>query len=151
MCGAVFPSCFLVWGQIHASTRDSWMLTGKSESISCGDTAPLSWFLCAPGFVCALPKSVFPVLWKSVIKSHWPPKSNTQVVLSAFAGLWVGKFVVGPRTFLTVQEFPWSNCSAFCGSSAQQFCVGANGDLLQEGLCHMLHYAKSSSDNHFAF
>ena len=63
----------------------------------------------------------------------------------------IRKSVVGPRTFLTVQEFPWYNCSAFCGSSAQQFCVGANGDLLQEGLCHMLHYAKSSSDNHFAF
>ena len=63
----------------------------------------------------------------------------------------VGKSAVGPRTFLTVQEFPWCNCSAFCGSSAQQFCGGANGDLLQESLCYMLHYTKSSSDNHFAF
>ena len=105
MCGAVFPPCFLVWGQTHASTRDSWTLTGKSESVSCGDTAPFSWFLCVSGFVCALRKSVFPVLWKSVIKSHWPPKSNSLVVLSPFVGLWVGKSVVGPRTFLSVWEF----------------------------------------------
>ena len=27
----------------------------------------------------------------------------------------VGTFVVGPRTFLTVREFLWYNCSAVCG------------------------------------
>ena len=51
----------------------------------------------------------------------------------------VGKSVLGPRTFLTVQEFLWYNCSAVCASSARQLYGGANGDLLQEGLCHMLH------------
>ena len=29
----------------HASARDSWMLTGKSGSVSCGVTAPFSWVL----------------------------------------------------------------------------------------------------------
>ena len=37
-----------------------------------------------------------------------------------------------------VWEFPWYNCSAVCGLSAQRLCGGANGDLLQEGLCHRL-------------
>ena len=44
-----------------------------------------------------------------------------------------------PRTFLTVQEFLWYNFSAVSGSSAQWLYGGANGDLLQEGLCYMLH------------
>ena len=40
----------------HASTRDSWTLTGKSGSVSCGFTAPFSW---AQGF--SVPsKSLFP-------------------------------------------------------------------------------------------
>ena len=33
----------------------------------------------------------------------------------------------------------WYNCSAVCGSSAQQLCGGVNGNLLQEGFCHMLY------------
>ena len=35
-------------------------------------------------------------------------------------------------------EFLWYNCSAVCGSSAGQLYGGANVELLQEGLCHML-------------
>ena len=39
---------------------------------------------------------------------------------------------MGPGTFLTVQEFIWYNCSAVCGSSAQQWLYGrVNGDLLK--------------------
>ena len=45
---------------------------------------------------------------------------------------------MGPRTFLTVQEFLLYNCCAVCGSSSWWLCGGANGNL-QEGLCHMLH------------
>ena len=48
----------------------------------------------------------------------------------------VGKSFVGPRTYLTVQEFVWYNCSAVCGSTAWWLYGGANGDVLQEGLCH---------------
>ena len=36
-----------------------------------------------------------------------------------------------------MRELLWCNCSPVCGSSAQQLCSGANGDLLQKNLCHM--------------
>ena len=42
----------------HASTRDSWTLTGKSGSVSCGVTAPFSWVWCAQSSVCALQESI---------------------------------------------------------------------------------------------
>ena len=74
----------------------------------------------------------------SVIKSHWPLKSNYLGILSPLADPQVGKSVVGPSTFLTVREFLLYNCSAVSGSSALWLYGGANGDLLQEGLCHML-------------
>ena len=93
-------------------------------------------FLLGPGvqgFVCALQESVSQ---SCVIKSHWPPKSNSLGVLSPFARSEGGKSVVGPRTFLTVQEFLWYNCSAICGSSAWWLYGGINGNLLQECLCH---------------
>ena len=49
----------------HASARDSWTLTGKSESVSCGITAPFSWDLVHTRlFFCALQVSVSPVLCK---------------------------------------------------------------------------------------
>ena len=48
----------------HASARDSWMLTGKSGSVSCGVTAPFSWVLVQISF-CLCPRRVcFPVLYK---------------------------------------------------------------------------------------
>ena len=43
---------------------------------------------------------------------------------------------MGPRTFATVPELLWYNCSSVCGSSAWQLCGGAIGDLLPEDLCH---------------
>ena len=48
----------------HTSTRDSWTLTGKSGSISCGVIAPFSCVLVCTRFVYAIQESVFPVLWK---------------------------------------------------------------------------------------
>ena len=44
---------------------------------------------------------------------------------------------MGPGTFLTLQGFLWYNCSAVSGSSAWWPFGGANGNLLQEDLCHM--------------
>ena len=41
----------------YASARDSWTLTGKSESVSCGVTAPFSWVLMHTSF-CLCPLSV---------------------------------------------------------------------------------------------
>ena len=48
----------------HAYTRDSWTLTGKSGSVSCGITAPFSWVLVHTGFICAFQESVSTVLCK---------------------------------------------------------------------------------------
>ena len=84
-------------------------------------------------------KSLFPQsCGSSVIKSHWPPKSNSLGISVPLPDPQVGKSAVGPRTFLTVQTFLWYNCSAVCGSSAQWLYDGVNGDFLQESLCHTL-------------
>ena len=48
----------------YASAGDSWALTGKSGSVSCGLADPLSWSWFAQGFVCALQESVPPSLCK---------------------------------------------------------------------------------------
>ena len=45
----------------HTSTGDSWTLTGKSGSVSCGVTAPFSW--CTRFCLCP-PRVNFPVLCK---------------------------------------------------------------------------------------
>ena len=45
----------------HTSARDSWTLTGKSGSVSCGVTAPFSYVLVCTSFFCALQESVSPV------------------------------------------------------------------------------------------
>ena len=39
-------------------------LTGKSGSVSCGDTAPFSWLLVHTRFYLCPPRVCFPVLWK---------------------------------------------------------------------------------------
>ena len=48
----------------HASISDSWTLTVKSGSVSCGVTAPFSWVLLCTRFCCALQESVSQVLCK---------------------------------------------------------------------------------------
>ena len=69
----------------HASAADSWTLTGKSGSVSCGVSAPFFWILVHSKF-CLCPKSLFPQpCVSSVIKSHLHPKSNSLGVLSPFA------------------------------------------------------------------
>ena len=50
----------------------------------------------------------------------------------------VGKSVVGPRTFATMQDLLWYNCSPVYALPAGQLYGGTNGDILQEGLCHTL-------------
>ena len=47
----------------HASAGDSWTLTGKSGSVSCGVTAPFSWSWCTR-FCLFPPRLYFPVLCK---------------------------------------------------------------------------------------
>ena len=48
----------------HASARDSWTLTGKSGSVSCGVTAPFSWVLVCTRFCLCPTRVCFPVLCK---------------------------------------------------------------------------------------
>ena len=47
----------------HASTGDSWTVTGKSGSVSCGVTVPFSWVLVHTMFFHALQESISSVLW----------------------------------------------------------------------------------------
>ena len=96
-------------------------------------------FLLGPGaheVLLCLPRVCFS---SSVIKSHWPSKSDSLGVLSPVAGSTGWDMCLGPRTFATVQEVLWYNCSPVCGSSAPWLCSGINDNLLQEDLCHMLH------------
>ena len=53
----------------HTSAGDSWTLTGKSGSVSCGVTAPFSWVLVHTSFLCALQESVSPILCKFCVSS----------------------------------------------------------------------------------
>ena len=75
--------------------------------------SPGSW--CTQGFVCAPQESVSQSCVNSIIRSHCPPKSNSLGFSVSLPNPWVGKSVVGSRTFLTVWEFLWYNCSVFVG------------------------------------
>ena len=124
----------------HASAGDSWTLTGKSGSVSCWGHY---FFLLAPDVYKVLfvsSKSLFPQsCGSSVIKSHGLQSQIPWGCSVPLPDPLDGKSVVGSRTFLTVQEFLWYNCSAVCVSSAQRLYSVANGNLLQDGLCHTLH------------
>ena len=48
--------------------------------------------------------------------------------------LQVGKSFVGSRTFATVQELLWYNCSPVCVSPTWWLCSGPNGNLLHKDL-----------------
>ena len=77
--------------------------------------SPGSWY--TPGFVCALKESVSPVLCR--FYNQIPLQSQITWGFSVpLPDPQVGESVVGPRTFLTVQECLWYYCFAVCGSSA---------------------------------
>ena len=158
MSGPVLPPCFLTWDlklsskglvqcpwphsmplSTHTSTRDYWTLIGKSGSVSCVVTASFSLLLVHTRFCLCPPRVCLP----SPVEVPQSNPSGLQTRISwgfsvPLPDPQVGKSVVCPRTFLTVQEFIWYNFCAVCGSSTQQLCGRANGDLLQEGLCHTI-------------
>ena len=107
----------------NASARDSWTLTGNFGSVSYVVTplllSPGSW--CVQDFVRDLQESVSPVLWKFY----------SQIPLAFKV-----KFPEDAQALLDLRVGDLANCPAVCGSFAQQRCGGANGDLLQEDLCH---------------
>ena len=118
---AVFPLCYLAWGQtvdpcLHLRHLDTHRQAWFSLLGHCS-------FLLAPGLhkvLFVLSKTLFPQsCGSSVIKSHWHPKSHSLGVLNPFAVSPGWETVVGPRTL-------------------SQLSGGTHGNLLQEGLCHML-------------
>ena len=115
----------------HASIEDSWTLTGKSGSVSRGVTAP---FFRVPGahkVLCVPSKNLFPQSCaSSVIKSHWPSKSNPLGFSVHLPDPQVRNSLVDPGTFTTVQELLWYNCSPVCGVSAWWLYVGAQSPCL---------------------
>ena len=64
-------------------------------------------FLLGPGahkVLCVPSQSLFPQFCvSSIIKSHWPPKSNSLGFSVPLLDPHIGKSVVGPKTFLIVQ------------------------------------------------
>ena len=85
-----------------------------------------SW--CTQGFICALQESVSPALWKFcnqiplASKVKLPRGSQSFCQIPRLGNLlWVLEL---SRTFLTVREYLWYNCSAVCGSSALGSIVG---------------------------
>ena len=68
----------------HVSTGHSWTLTSNTGSVSCGNTALTlgSWWTQAL-FVPS--NSLLQSCGSSIIKSSWPPMSNSLWVLSTFA------------------------------------------------------------------
>ena len=106
-----------------------------------------SGFWCTQGFVCALQESVSLVLWNLCNQIPFSSKVKFSGVSQSLCQIPVWEPVVGPRTFLTVQEFLWYNCSAVCGTSAHQLYGGVNGDFLQEGLRHRLYDPGSCTQN----
>ena len=143
-CGHTAVFSALTLQQATANPCLCWRLLDTHRQVWVSFFSGHCSFLLGPGAhkILFVPsKSLFPQSCGSfAIKSHWPPKSNS---LGGFSVLLpdpqVGKSVVGPRTFLTVREFLWYNCSAVHGSSASCLYGGANGDFLQEGLSHTLH------------
>ena len=100
----------------HTSAGDSWTLTGKSGSASCGITVPSCWVLVHTNF-CLCPPRVFPqCCGSSVVKSHRPSKSNPLVVLSTFArspvgeSLWTVDLLQQWKNFLGVTVLQFVGC-----------------------------------------
>ena len=119
----------------HASARDSWTLTGKSESVSCGITAPFSWDLVHTRVFCALQESVSPVLCKFYKFCNQIPLASRVQFSGSFQSLCqiprLGNLLWVLEIFLTVREFLWNNCSAVRGPSAWWLYCGANSNFIQ--------------------
>ena len=119
----------------HTSARDSWTLTGKSESVSCGITAPFSWDLVHTRVFCALQESVSPVLCKFYKFCNQIPLASRVKVSRSFQSLCqiprLGNLLWVLEIFLTVREFLWNNCSAVRGPSAWWLYCGANSNFIQ--------------------
>ena len=95
---------------MHASTRDSWTFTGKSDSVS------FSWLLVHTR-LCLCPARVcFPSFMEVLLSNSTGPQCQILWVFSVpLPDPQVEKSVVGPRTFLTVKNFFGINVLKFVG------------------------------------
>ena len=99
----------------HVSARDSWTLSGKSGSVSCGVTAPFSWVLVHTRFCLCPPRvSVSLVLCKFCNQIPLAFKVKFLGDSVSVPNPQVGKSVVEPRTFAVMRELLWYNCSPVC-------------------------------------
>ena len=124
----------------HASAADSWTHTEKSGSFFCRVTA-FFFFPLGPGAhkVLFVPfKSLFPQSYaSSVIKSHWPSRSNSLGFSVLLPDFHVGKSIVGPRTFATFQELLCIIVLQFVGILLRGFMVGLMTTSSKRTLCLM--------------
>ena len=85
----------------HTSAGDCWTLTGKSDSVSCGNTAPFSWLMVHTRFYLCPPRVCF--LSPVEVLSSNPTGLQNQISWGFSVPLLdtqVENSVVGPRTFL---------------------------------------------------
>ena len=134
------PSC-LAWSQT-VTPGLHWRLLDTHRQV----WLSLLWGYCSfllapvhPSFVCAFQESISPVLWK--FYNQIPLASKVKFPRGSQSLCWIPTlgnllWVLG---LVTVWEFLWYDCFVICGSSAGQLYGRANGDLLQEGLWHMLN------------
>ena len=110
-----YIQCPWPWGRprlTHSSAGDSWTITGKPGSVSCGITAPFSWVLRMQGFFVPSKSPFPPSCGTSVIKSHWPSKSNS---------VWVSvPLLVGKSVLSQNRPIYWSVCLSICQSSSRK-------------------------------
>ena len=114
----------------HTSAWDSWTLTGKSGSVSCGVTSPFSWVLVHTRFCLCPPRVCFPSPVEVVLSSSTGPQIFSGFSVSLLDPQ-VGKSFVGLGTFATVWELLWYNCSPVCGLSASRLYGGTHIPCLQ--------------------
>ena len=89
----------------HTSTRDSWTVTEKFGSDSFGVIGPFSWVLVHTRFCLCPPRGCFPSP-VDVLYSN-PTGLQSQIPWGSSVPLpdpYIGKSVVGPRTFTTVTK-----------------------------------------------
>ena len=67
---------------------------------------------CAQDFVCAFQESFSPVLWKFYNQIPLAFKVKFPGGSVSLLDLQVGKSIMGPRTFATVRDLFWCNCSS---------------------------------------
>ena len=103
---------------IHASTGDSWTFTGKSGSVSCGVTVPVSCILVHTRFCLCPPRVYFPVL----CKFWW--------LYGGVNGDLLSKVLCHTQVYCTQRPWPCSSPLLTCtsaGDTQTQFCLSLGG------------------------